>query len=206
MIDEDAHLLTTPIAQRLRDAGLACDIVNLVPTPKSVLRRDRIIVVLALALLTGLGWSYLLWLSADMSMGGMDMTGFRMIPSGMGLMISADMPWRAMEFAFVFATWTVMMVGMMTPSAVPMILMYARVGRQTQAHGRPLVATDSVRQVGSLSTMLPTVGRSRLSPSASSMALTLLGFQLLLANLPSQYSIGANFKSGTSGRALSPLR
>jgi predicted metal-binding membrane protein len=141
MIDEDAHLLTTRIAQRLRDAGLACDIVNLVPTPKSVLRRDRIIVVLALALLTGLGWSYLLWLSADMSMGGMDMTGFRMIPSGMGLMISADMPWRAMEFAFVFAMWTVMMVGMMTPSAVPMILMYARVGRQTQAHGRPLVAT-----------------------------------------------------------------
>jgi predicted metal-binding membrane protein len=106
-----------------------------------MLRRDRIIVVLALGLLTGLAWSYLLLLSADMSMGGMDMTGFRMIPSGMGLMIPADMPWRAMEFAFVFAMWTVMMVGMMTPSAAPMILMYARVGRQTQAHGRPLAAT-----------------------------------------------------------------
>jgi predicted metal-binding membrane protein len=37
--------------------------------------------------------------------------------------------------------WTVMMVGMMTPSVVPMILMYARVGRQTQAHGRPVAAT-----------------------------------------------------------------
>ena len=33
------------------------------------------------------------------------------------------------------------MVAMMTPSAAPMILMYARVGRQTQAHGRPLAAT-----------------------------------------------------------------
>jgi predicted metal-binding membrane protein len=64
-----------------------------------------------------------------------------MIPSGMGLMMPADIPWRAMEFAFVFAMWIVMMVGMMTPSAVPMILMYARVGRQTQAHGRPLTAT-----------------------------------------------------------------
>jgi predicted metal-binding membrane protein len=37
--------------------------------------------------------------------------------------------------------WTVMMVGMMTPSAAPMILMYARVGRQTQTHGRLLAAT-----------------------------------------------------------------
>jgi len=106
-----------------------------------MLRRDRIIIILALGLLSGLAWSYLLWLSADMSMGGMDMTGFRMIPSGMGLMIPADTPWRATEFAFVFAMWTVMMVGMMTPSAAPMILMYARVGRQTQAHGRPLAAT-----------------------------------------------------------------
>ena len=102
---------------------------------------DRIVVILALTLLTALSWSYLLWLSADMSMGGMDMIGVRMIPSGMGLMIPAQMPWRAMEFAFVFAMWTVMMVGMMTPSAVPMILMYARVGRETEPQGAPLSAT-----------------------------------------------------------------
>ena len=74
-------------------------------------------------------------------MGGMDMSDFRMIPSGMGLMVPAHTPWRAMEFAFVFAMWTVMMVGMMTPSAAPMILMYARVGRQTEAQGTPLAAT-----------------------------------------------------------------
>jgi predicted metal-binding membrane protein len=133
--------LTARIVQRLREAGIGCEIVSPVPTQAAVLRRDRVIIVLTLALLTTLAWSYLLWLSADMSMGGMDMTGLRMIPSGMGLMMPADMPWRAMEFAFVFAMWIVMMVGMMTPSAVPMILMYARVGRQTQAHGRPLTAT-----------------------------------------------------------------
>jgi predicted metal-binding integral membrane protein DUF2182 len=107
---------------------MGCEIVNLVPTPTAVLQRDRIIVILALGLLTGLAWSYLLWLSLDMSMAGMDMTGFRVIPSGMALMVPADMPWR--EFIFVFAMWTVMMVAMMTPSAAPMILMYARVGRQ----------------------------------------------------------------------------
>jgi hypothetical protein len=58
-----------------------------------------------------LAWGYVLWLAADMDMGGMDMTGFRMIPAGMGIMAPA----RAVEFAF--AMWAVMMVGMMTPSS-----------------------------------------------------------------------------------------
>ena len=78
-------------------------------------------------------------------MGGMDMTGFRMIPSGMGLMMPAHEPWRTLEFAFVFAMWTVMMVGMMTPSAVPMIFTYARVGRQTEAQDTPLTRNCLVR-------------------------------------------------------------
>ena len=69
------------------------------------------------------------------------MTGFRIIPSGMGLMMPARTPWRAMEFAFVFAMWTVMMVGMMTSSAMPMILMYARVGRHAEPQSTPLAAT-----------------------------------------------------------------
>jgi predicted metal-binding membrane protein len=76
-----------------------------------------------------------------MAMGGTDMGDFRMIPSGMGLMVPAHTPWQAMEFAFVFVMWTVMMVGMMTPSATPMILMYARVGRHTAPQGTPFAAT-----------------------------------------------------------------
>jgi predicted metal-binding membrane protein len=141
VVDEDDHQIATGIAQKFRDAGFGCEIVTLVPTEPAVLRRDRIVMVLALALLTTLAWSYLLWLSADMHMGGMDTTGLRMIPSGMGLMMPAHMPWPAMEFAFVFAMWTVMMVGMMTPSAAPMFVMYARVGRQTAAHDTPFAAT-----------------------------------------------------------------
>ena len=35
----------------------------------------------------------------------------------------------------------VMMAGMMTPSAAPMILIYARVGRQASAQGKPFAAT-----------------------------------------------------------------
>ena len=138
---EGSRLTAAFIATKLRDAGLGCEIVNFVPTETAVLRRDRVVVVLALTLLTALAWSYLLWLSADMAMGGMDMGDFRMIPSGMGLMVPAHAPWQAMEFAFVFAMWTVMMVGMMTPSAAPMIVMYARIGRHTETQGTPLAAT-----------------------------------------------------------------
>src|SRR5262249_9044095 len=140
-VSKDGYQMAARIAQRLREAGLKSQILNLVPADTTVLRRDRIVIILALTLLTALAWSYLLWLRADMAMGGMDMGDFRMIPSGMGLMVPAHSPWQAMEFAFVFAMWTVMTVGMMTPSAAPMIFMYARIGRQSDAQGRPLAAT-----------------------------------------------------------------
>jgi hypothetical protein len=43
----------------------------------------------------------------------MDMTGFRMIPAGIGIMASAVAPWHWFEFATVFAMWSVM-IRMMT--------------------------------------------------------------------------------------------
>src|ERR1043166_24186 len=107
----------------------------------NALRRDRVIVAGALVTLVALSWIYVVWLADDMEMGGMDMTGYRMIPAGMSLMMPATTPWAAIEFAFVFAMWAVMMVGMMTPSATPMILLYARVGRFAAGTGRPLAAT-----------------------------------------------------------------
>src|SRR5215475_14373200 len=141
MAGEGRHLTADFIAEQLRAAGLKCEVLNPVSTDTTALRRDRIVTVLALTLLAALAWSYLLWLSADMDMGGMDMTGLRTIPSGTGLMMPAHMPWRAMDFAFVFAMWAVMMIGMMTPSEAPMLLMYARVARLTEAQGSPLTAT-----------------------------------------------------------------
>jgi predicted metal-binding membrane protein len=140
MVGEDSNQIAARIAKKLRDTGTSCEIFNPAITSAAVLRRDRVVILVALASLTVLAWSYLLWLASDMNMDGMDMTGFRTIPSGMGLMMPAQTPWRAMEFAFVFVMWTVMMIGMMTPSAAPMILMYARVGRQSEAHS-PLAAT-----------------------------------------------------------------
>jgi predicted metal-binding membrane protein len=74
-------------------------------------------------------------------MGGMDMSGFRMVPAGMGIMLPATAPWSAVELALVFVMWAVMMVGMMAPAAAPMILMYARAARQARDTGKPLAAT-----------------------------------------------------------------
>jgi predicted metal-binding membrane protein len=108
---------------------------------ETVLRRDRIIVAGAVGIIIALAWGYVLWLANDMDMGGMDMTGFRMIPAGIGIMLPATAPWQAVEFGYVFVMWTVMMVGMMTPSATPMILMYARIGRQGKLEDKPFAAT-----------------------------------------------------------------
>jgi predicted metal-binding membrane protein len=108
-------------------------------TLESVLRRDRLIVASALSVIAALAWAYVLWLDADMD--GMSMSGFRMVPAGIGMMAPAAAPWSVVEFGFVFVMWAVMMVGMMAPSAAPMLLMYARVGRQGKIAGKPLAAT-----------------------------------------------------------------
>src|SRR5580700_3654218 len=83
---------------------------------EAVLRRDRAVVIVALAVITALAWADLVWLAGDMAMGGMDMTGYRMIPAGRGLMMPADAPWQPIEFGYVFVMWVAMMIGMMTPS------------------------------------------------------------------------------------------
>ena len=104
------------------------------------LRRERAIIIAALGVLTALAWFDLVWLANDMAMDGREMTGYRMIPAGQALMMPASSPWQPIEFAYVFAMWVVMMIGMMTPSAAPIILVYARVGRHAVA-SRPFRAT-----------------------------------------------------------------
>jgi predicted metal-binding membrane protein len=113
-------------------------------TLETVFRRDRAVVVAALAAITALAWAYTIWLAGSMDMGGTDMGGGAAMPamSGMGTMLAPALkPWTSSDFAFMFAMWAVMMVGMMTPSAAPMILLYARVGRQAAAQHKPLAAT-----------------------------------------------------------------
>jgi len=115
----------------------------------AVLRRDRATVVIAIVIVTVLAWAYLLWLAAQMGMAGMRtgatadgaMAGMDM-GSGMGAALEPTFrPWSVADFAFTFTMWAVMMVGMMTPSVAPMVLLYVAVGRHAAASDRPLAAT-----------------------------------------------------------------
>lgn len=117
---------------------------------ETVLRRDRVVVTAALAVLTTLAWAYTLWLSGRMNMNMSDMSGTGMSSMSMGESIGQNMgvmlapafkAWSVSHFIFMVTMWIVMMVGMMTPSAAPMILLYARVGRQAATHGQPFAAT-----------------------------------------------------------------
>lgn len=107
-------------------------------TLESLLRRDRAIVVAALVIMTCLAWGYILWLAGSMNLDAMPNSDM----AGMGSMLApAFKPWSATDFFVTFVMWTVMMVGMMTPSAASMIMMYASIGRQGVQQGRPLAAT-----------------------------------------------------------------
>ena len=86
-------------------------------------------IVAALAALALLAWAYLAWLAAAPAMHS---------PMDGGAMMSPELGrWSPAEFAAMVLMWSVMMVGMMTPSVAPMILIYARVARQASDRGTP---------------------------------------------------------------------
>src|SRR5215471_6747536 len=105
-----------------------------------LLKRDRRIVVGATVVLTALAWGYLIWSARTMSSARMSMLGIpaTKVCAAMTPMLHA---WTAHDFTFIFLMWTIMMVGMMTPSATPMILIYARVAHQAEKDGKSLAST-----------------------------------------------------------------
>lgn len=109
---------------------------------EALLRRDRAIIAGALILIIALAWLYVARLAAGMDMPSMDMTGMRMVSSGFAMvMTSAFAAWSVVDFALMLMMWWVMMIGMMLPSAAPMILVHARVGRSAAATRQPFGAT-----------------------------------------------------------------
>jgi predicted metal-binding membrane protein len=110
------------------------------PTDPSVLERllarERAVVGVGLLVLCALAWIYLLYGAgmpaaapadpmAGMDMPGMDMSTMAMEPG--------PPVWSAGLWAITVAMWGAMMVAMMTPSAAPAILLYARVHRHAAA-------------------------------------------------------------------------
>src|SRR4051812_16686223 len=93
-----------------------------------LIRRDRTIVLLALAALTLIAWVYLLRMAAAMSAAASEAE----MHAAMGM--TGLTAWSTADVFALFLMWAVMMAGMMLPSAAPMILLvvatYRRQGRQ----------------------------------------------------------------------------
>jgi len=98
---------------------------------ETLLRRDDLAVLVALATLTLLAWVALL-LGAGTGMDPVAMSGWSM-PLALPPALSAD--WSAAYWLIAFLMWACMMVAMMLPSASPMVLLYARVARQAERQG-----------------------------------------------------------------------
>jgi predicted metal-binding membrane protein len=92
----------------------------------NLLRGERLTVLLALAGVTAIAWRYLFVAQLDMSM------------PAMSAMPDMPMPFDA---TWVFAMWWIMMIGMMLPSAAPMILTFATVQRRKRERDEPYVPT-----------------------------------------------------------------
>ncbi|HET9862575.1 MAG TPA: DUF2182 domain-containing protein [Steroidobacteraceae bacterium] len=83
---------------------------------EAALRRDRWIVLAALLGISALALGYTWWLATGFDMSDMMAPDFR--------------PWSVGHFAFMAAMWVVMMIGMMTPSVAPMLLLYGAIARR----------------------------------------------------------------------------
>ena len=110
-----------------------------------VLYRDRAIVVVALSTLVVVAWVFL-WRGAGMGMSATDMTTFSLFPH-LQRDISGDMGTPRLV---VVLMWWVMMIAMMTPGAVPFVLLYNRVLRHHSEPGVTAVASPLLITAGYL--------------------------------------------------------
>ena len=114
------------------------------PSTSRLALRDRAPILASLIGVSAVSWLYLLHLSGQMqtgAMAGMDASMPDMPDMIAGAMSSMPMSWTASDFALMFAMWWVMMVGMMLPSASPMILTFATVNRRKRERGQPFLPT-----------------------------------------------------------------
>jgi predicted metal-binding membrane protein len=107
-----------------------------------LLKRDRTITLAGLAALCGLAWLYITT-GAGLGMSAWEMTTFALFPHqhpaetmpGMNTFATATQ-WGGSAWTLMIAMWWIMMIAMMTPSAAPTILLYARVHRHALSQGQ----------------------------------------------------------------------
>ena len=97
---------------------------------EAVFKRDRIIVISGIAVVSMLAWMYMVYLAYDMDMMGSEMTMMPMMRL-----------WSVGDFVLMYVMWAVMMVAMMVPSAAPMVLIFAAVYRKRREQSGAFVPT-----------------------------------------------------------------
>jgi predicted metal-binding membrane protein len=103
---------------------------------ESMLKRDRMVVMISLALVVVVAAAYTL-AGVGMNMSALTMTRMAIEMPGMAMQ---PVGWTAVYALVVFLMWCVMMVAMMLPSATPLVLIHAAMGRKHEK-ARPLGAT-----------------------------------------------------------------
>lgn len=103
---------------------------------ESVLKRDRMIVIAALAGVCLAAWIYTL-AGVGLSMNAFEMTSM----PDLGTALSTPAPWSPSYALVVFLMWLVMMIAMMLPSASPMVLLFAAIARKQDPGSKSKTAT-----------------------------------------------------------------
>jgi predicted metal-binding membrane protein len=108
---------------------------------EGLLKREPLVTLGGVGAITIAAWAWLVTLAADpISIDG-------------SMSMTAELrPWTAAEAGSMFVMWAVMMVAMMTPSAAPVVLLYARIARRH--HGRQAFAPAGVFYLGYLALWL----------------------------------------------------
>jgi predicted metal-binding membrane protein len=92
------------------------------------MNRDRLAILTALTGVTALAWVCLIRISSSLdSSAPMEAMQIR--------------PWAPLDFGLVLLMWTIMMVGMMVPTAAPMTMMYAAIARKAARDRTPIAPT-----------------------------------------------------------------
>ncbi len=94
--------------------------------------REYLVVAGGLVGIALVGWAYMAYMAWAMS--NMDTVSMWMPPMG-------SMAWGAWDFTMLFAMWATMMVAMMTPSALPMVSMFATLSRKRRLRKQPYTST-----------------------------------------------------------------
>ena len=118
------------------------------PAFERLLKRDRVITLAGLTALCALAWLYIVT-GAGLGMSAWEMTTLALFPHqhtrdvmpeharhGHGRHGTDVTAWGFATWALMIAMWWIMMIAMMTPSAAPTILLYARVHRHALAQGQ----------------------------------------------------------------------